>query len=165
MAMSRTRSHHQLTSSNSNSNNSSGEDSYSRPPSRGGYNTYAGHHSGQRKNSYTREYVRNLPPASASSAANGGGRGRLARSRHVRDSSPSGRSSNYADHSSYSSQSSDKSDPPAFTVLPTSRSHGQIYSEANRGERNLITASVTADNLNGYVRSPSKPRINTRTYR
>ena len=72
MAMSRTRSHHQLTSSNSNSNNSSGEDSYSRPPSRGGYNTYAGHHSGQRKNSYTREYVRNLPPASASSAANGG---------------------------------------------------------------------------------------------
>ncbi len=73
--------------------------------------------------SYTRDYIKNLPPSSSPSR----------RPPIPRDSSPSngGRTSGY-EHSSFSSQSSEKSDPPAFTALPSSRSHGALYRENSK---------------------------------
>ena len=178
-SIARTRSHHQLS-------NSSGEDSYggSRPPSRGGgtvppnYGTYGRPGAGLARSntqgrfarrqafededqghSYTREYVRNLPPTGGVTGA-----ARKSRSNSLRDPSPSGRSS--YDHSSYSSQSSDKSDPPAFSILPTSRSAHNIGAANGLGRRQGSNVGLRADsNLKVGSRSTSRSRINTRTFR
>ena len=91
------------------------------------------HRHRHRNRTYTREYVRNLPPPS-------GGRGRSLHRNGAgggpRDLSPSTTRSSY-EHSSYSSQSSEKSDPPppgrplhAFT---TSRSHHDLYARGGGG--------------------------------
>ena len=181
MQMNRTRSHHQL-------GNSSGEDSYgstSRPASRD-YNTYAPHrrgshpHKGVRrigyddeddddyanprpanKTSYTREYVRNLPPTTSPSHAlppKGGRRGggvanRTTGSRPQAggDSSPSGRSS--FEHSSFSSQSSEPG-------LPPSRSHSQLYDAEGPIKQPILSSSRTEGNLSHY-----NSGIDTKTYR
>ncbi len=104
--------------------------------------TASGHlASGHRTSSYTRDYIKNLPPTGASAAAPGTqhhSRSAPRDPRDPRDPSPptsgGGRTSGY-EHSSFSSQSSEKSDPPAFTALPTSRSHGHLYRENSRWEK------------------------------
>ncbi|XP_059096347.1 ensconsin-like isoform X2 [Tigriopus californicus] len=172
-SMARTRSHHQLSQS-------SGEDSYgstSRPPSRGGmgtYGTYGARGRMQRsqtgyeddydeiepkKTSYTREYIKNLPPTNSTP------RGRMARPNRLREPSPAGRAS--FEHNSYSSQSSEKSDPPAFTVLHTSKSAHQLGLNGTAGYNGVLASSSTEDNVEygGDRRSTSRPRIDTRTFR
>lgn len=124
---------------------------------------------GNRKTSYTREYVRNLPSTVASSVASApAARGRL--SRRQRDTSP-GRTS--YEHSSYSSQSSDKSEngtnqqQPAFSVIPTaSATTAPIIPNRSFDSNTTSRQPVTSSNdLHDVYTYESRPRINSETFR
>ena len=183
--MSRARSHHQLS-------NSSGEESNygARPVSTGySHHTYNGRGGGgggdngyygrrdaspvKQQTSYTREYVRNLPPATAPPRgrlpppSSSSSRGRRTRRDIASPPPPPPLHRSGYEHSSFSSQSSERSsnEPPPFGVLSTSRSQGQIYTKA---AAQRMPSSATEDNLSSFASSatPQQQRmLNGRTYR
>ena len=115
---------------------------------------------GNRKTSYTREYVRNLPSVSGTVASAPAARGRLNRRR---ESSPQRINTSAYDHSSYSSQSSEKSETgnggavygPSYTLL-------NATPKTNR--RTEIEETRTSNDSYKYE-TTTRPRINSQTFR
>ena len=145
-----------------------------------------------RKTSYTREYVRNLPPTNLVSSVKSSVPPVTTRaSKLARSSSSHGKlnsasvaqnsAGEYGEHcSSYSSShsSSDKSDPPAFNVIPNSSATlansnrgriGAVISSGGKFSRNNSHVDLRDKNSpissdEPYI-SEEKSKINSQTFR